>query len=697
MAKPKKADTSTGSFFEEDYLIRTLGHIAHDPEVALTELVANAWDAGASLVNITVPSVRDTALTVQDDGHGMSANQFRGRWMRLGYDRIKHQGTQVEFPQERAGWRRKAYGRNGVGRHGLLCFADRYEVETWREGKGSGFEIGTQSSETPFKIIRETTFLRSGHGTRLSVVVERHLPNEGRIREILSARFLHDPQFVVRVNGQSVSLADQSGLVERTPLNIPGCPAAEAFLVDSSKTAKSTIYQGVSFWVNGRLVGSPSWVVGSEAVIDGRARFAKRYSIVVKTDDDWASEIEPDWTRFKHGPKVDALFTAVQEYAKQIFSKLSSDLVEESSEEALVRNREEFKGLSQLRRIEVAGFARDLVKANPTVHPDTLSAAIQALINLEKSRGGTGLLEKLTKLDDSDIEGLDRLLSEWTVRDALSVLDEIDHRLAVITTIEKLCGDPATDELHTLHPLVTQARWLFGPEFDSSEYASNVSLRTATAKIFGKRVAPTAFSNARQRPDIVSLADATCSVAGTETFDSANSNLMRIQDVLIIELKKGKSAIGREEMNQADGYIQDFLSSGALDGTPIFRAFIVGYEIAPKTAREKEIKEDGILRGKVMATTYGQLTRTAHQRLFRLKERIPARYDDVSGADLSARVMQTTTQAQLSLVGTSSNPKIDAPCDQELGRNKTANTSIIDGQGEFTQSDDTAKNQISNA
>ena len=167
MARPKKADTSTGSFFEEDYLVRTLGRIAHDPEVALTELVANAWDAGASLVDITVPGVRETALVVQDDGHGMSAAQFKGRWMRLGYDRIKHQGVQVEFPPERADWRRKAYGRNGVGRHGLLCFADHYEVETWREGKGAGFEIGTQSSETPFKIMKETTFLRSSHGTRL--------------------------------------------------------------------------------------------------------------------------------------------------------------------------------------------------------------------------------------------------------------------------------------------------------------------------------------------------------------------------------------------------------------------------------------------------------------------------------------------------------------------------------------------------
>jgi hypothetical protein len=266
---------------------------------------------------------------------------------------------------------------------------------------------------------------------------------------------------------------------------------------------------------------------------------------------------------------------------------------------------------------------------------------------LEKSRSGAALLEKLTQLDESDLDGLDRLLSQWTVRDALSVLDEIDHRLAVIVAIEKLCGDSNTDELHTLHPLVTQARWLFGPEFDSHEYASNVSLRTAAEKVFGQKPEASAFNNSRQRPDLVMMADATYSIVGTEVFDSYDKNLTRIQDVLIIELKRGKSAIGRDEMNQADGYVQDFLGSSAMDGTPMFRAFVVGYEIQPKTSREKDIKEEGVLRGRIIATTYGQLTRSAHQRFFKLKEKIPTRYDGVSGVDLMTKVMQTPSQAPL--------------------------------------------------
>ncbi len=170
-------------------------------------------------------------------------------------------------------------------------------------------------------------------------------------------------------------------------------------------------------------------------------------------------------------------------------------------------------------------------------------------------------------------------------------------------------------------------------------------------KVFGRRVSTEAFSNPRQRPDIMALADATCSIVGTDAFDGGEASLTRIQSVLIIELKKGNSTIGREEVNQATGYVQDFLGSGAMDGTPMFRAFVVGHAIDAKTMRDLEIKDESVVRGRVQATTYGQLTRSAHQRLFRLKDKIPARYEDVSGSELSARVMGLASQADLGLSG----------------------------------------------
>lgn len=642
-------DQSFGSLFEDDYLIRNLGPIAHDPEIALTELVANAWDAGASMVDIAIPKALHGELIVEDDGHGMSSAQFKGRWMKLSYDRVKHQGQNVEFPPERAGWIRRTYGQNGVGRHGMLCFADVYEVQTWRDGKGALFVVSTHSQETPFKMDSESPLERAGHGTKLIVRVERHLPDPDRIRDILSARFLHDPQFVVRVNGASIALPEHTGLIEKATLDAVAGKSIEAFVVDTTRGAKSTLYQGVAFWVNGRLVGTPSWGVGNAVILDGRSRFAKRYTIVVQCGPEWIGDIDPDWTRFRQTADVRAMNSAVADYAARIFTKLSEEFIDESSQDALVRNRESFKELSTLARIEVASFAQDLVKRNPGINSETLAIAVEAVINLEKSRRGVALLEKLTKLGEADVEGLDRLLGQWSVRDALSVLDEIDMRLSVIEAIEKLAGDPATDELHTLHPLVTQARWLFGPEFDSHEFTSNVTLRTVAGNIFGQSVEPGAFLNPTQRPDIVVLADATYSVVGTEGYDDFDASLTRIQNVLIIELKKGHSSIGRTEMNQADGYVQDFLQSGAMDGTPVIRAFVVGHQISPKTTREKNILEENVVRGKVMATTYGQLTRSASQRLFKLRDKIPARYEQVSGADLMARVMGTPSQAGLDL------------------------------------------------
>ena len=113
-------------------------------QVALTELVANAWDAGATRVDLILPAEIGGTLTVTDNGHGMTPAQFKKRWMTLRYDRLKHQGPNVEFPSGRHVRPRRAYGRNGIGRHGLLCFSDEYEVQTWCDEVLATFVVGTE-------------------------------------------------------------------------------------------------------------------------------------------------------------------------------------------------------------------------------------------------------------------------------------------------------------------------------------------------------------------------------------------------------------------------------------------------------------------------------------------------------------------------------------------------------------------------
>ena len=87
------------------------------------------------------------------------------------------------------------------------------------------------------------------------------------------------------------------------------------------------------------------------------------------------------------------------------------------------------------------------VTDNPQVSQNSILVAARAVINLGKASKGEELLAKLAQMSLEEIDSLNRLLSKWTVRDALTVLDEIDKRLTVIEAVRKLCDDKNTDEL----------------------------------------------------------------------------------------------------------------------------------------------------------------------------------------------------------------------------------------------------------
>jgi hypothetical protein len=635
------------SLFEDDYLLRELGQVAHVPQVALTELVANAWDAGATRVDLILPAELGGTLTVTDNGHGMTPAQFKKRWMTLRYDRLKHQGANVEFPSGRQARPRRAYGRNGIGRHGLLCFADEYEVQTWCNAALATFVVGTESGPSPFVLRSETLGQHNGSGTQLSVRVMRKLPDAEEILTVLAARFVHDPEFEVRVNGVQRSFNEIEGRVSEEVLDLGAGRSATVIVIDSTQLNHSSVHQGIAFWVQRRLVGSPSWSIGQIASFDGRTRFARRYKVIVDTEGfEPGVDVAEDWTAFRATDAVRDLYRATAEHVGKVAQDLAAEVVEAASEDALVQNRTELASLGQGARLEVAEFTKVVAQAHPTISPDFLATAVKAVIHLEKTKSGAALLQKLSSLPADDIAVLDRLLTEWTVKDALRVLDEIDARISVIETIRRLAGDPHTDELHTLHPLILRSRWLFGPEFESQEYCSNVTLQTVARELFKRSEAQ--FINERHRPDIVVLPEKTTwQMTGIESFDLVDSTLTQMQHVLVIELKKGGFELTRKEVNQADGYVQDIAASGAMSGTPFICAWVVGQKIAAGVERDKQLGNPTY--GRVRAVTFGSLVDTANACLLKLRTVLADRYGGSSTDELLNRVFLRPTQDGLGI------------------------------------------------
>ena len=93
------------SLFEDDYLLRELGQVAHVPQVALTELVANAWDAGATRVDLILPGEIGGTLTVTFADGSQEVASIVGR---VGLVRL-------DVAAQRRDFERSLVGDNGYG------------------------------------------------------------------------------------------------------------------------------------------------------------------------------------------------------------------------------------------------------------------------------------------------------------------------------------------------------------------------------------------------------------------------------------------------------------------------------------------------------------------------------------------------------------------------------------------------------
>ena len=618
-----------GTLFEDNYLIRSLNNcIITQPDVALTELVANAWDAGATEVKIFIPEKCGEVLTIEDNGVGLTKEEFYSRWMKLSYNRLLHQGKKVLFPNGKTS-SRIAYGRNGVGRHGLLCFNDEYQVITRKEGVELSLTVSTKITGQAIAVIDEQTTSSKNQGTILKVVVERNLPTVNHIREIISSRFLHDPQFVIEVNRKRLTLDQLDGLLDTTELTTKDGYRITATFIDAVKKSRKSIYQGIAFWQGGRLVGSPSWILGNTYYVDGRTAIAKRYTVVIQSKD-LEDLVKEDWSGFKDTKETRHLYETVKGYVISMFEKVAKANIEEPKAAIKQELKSKLKNATPLALYEVDEIIESITINTPTANKESISLAVEAIVKLESSKNGQELLAKLSNLSEEDIIGLNSILEKWSVKDALTVLSEIDRRLSVIEAIRKLSKDKSVDELHILHPLVTESRWLFGPEYDTPEYTSNRQLQTVVKELFKKSLNNINSIKINKRPDIVVLADgSSISVTGIEDI-AKDSSMVIVNKVLIIELKRGGFEITSNERNQAQNYIESLLALGFESST--FNAFVVGDSVVKGLQRTASIGDNK--QGHIFVTTFDQLVDTAEKRMFGLRKKLSTMYDDVPGMEL---------------------------------------------------------------
>jgi hypothetical protein len=607
-----------GCLFAPRFLDKFVGKaILSDPKVATMELVANSWDAGATLVDITWPSRADSLqFSIQDDGVGMTEVEFTNRWRTLAYDRIVHQGKYAEWPEEYCLGQRKAFGRNGVGRFAGFCFGDSYIVDTAKGGRRVVYRVSSGNGDSPFTLIKISEEETSDHGTKIYVdsFSNIHMTAEQAIAEI-GMRFLTDPSFNISVNGEIVVLQHipDRHLFKET-ISIDNLGIIEIIAIDTLETDRTTKQHGIAWHVNGRLVGECSWKwPGLTDLIDGRRIEAKRYIFIVQADF-LAHAVNQEWTGFcedniDYQNASEKIFQQVKQFILAITQRRRNDtLIEVAQTHEVLLSR-----MGRFKKERWTNFVSTVQKECPSITETDLTKLSGILANLELAESKYTLISQLHSLEPSQLEDLHKILEDWSIDFAKEVLDELRIRMQLLDELKVKVFDKNADEVHELQPLFRQGLWIFGPEYETIEFTSNEGMTSVIQKLldvdeFGSR----------NRPDFAIIPDGSVGSYYYPSYDESGSEL-GVARLVIVELKKPGVKIGDDAINQCWKYVRELYSKGILQEITKVTCFVLGSNIDPISADVTTKKAGKVI---IQPLSYATVIDRAKSRLLKLYDRV---------------------------------------------------------------------------
>ena len=187
----------------------------------LTEVVANAWDADARNVGISIDK-KEGHITIADDGIGMTVSDMNNKYLFVGYRR---RGVDLELGNltEKG---RKVMGRKGLGKLSLFSIAEIIEVQSAKDGQSHGFRMSVTGIREAAKEGHQTYHpdplnsnkIDISKGTKIvlkKIKRQRLGPGIKALRKRLARRFSiigEDHDFMVTLNGDQITARDRDDL-----------------------------------------------------------------------------------------------------------------------------------------------------------------------------------------------------------------------------------------------------------------------------------------------------------------------------------------------------------------------------------------------------------------------------------------------------------------------------------------------------
>jgi len=221
----KQEPTVMDEPFELDIDLNVLNHLGlnlySNVPAVLAELIANAWDADATRVDITINRSSEdpdqNSIVITDDGCGMDDADLRGKYLKVGFQR--RQGPLGD--QTSAG--RPVMGRKGIGKLSIFSIAKNAKIFTRKEAMDQiGIEMDVGNIQTSIEQgdkyhpirLEAVEKVPGNSGTvielrklkkRVNATLDQH------VRQRVARRFsVVSEQFKVFIDGERITIQDRN-------------------------------------------------------------------------------------------------------------------------------------------------------------------------------------------------------------------------------------------------------------------------------------------------------------------------------------------------------------------------------------------------------------------------------------------------------------------------------------------------------
>ena len=211
--------------FELDLDLNVLNHLGlnlySNVPAVLAELIANAWDADATHVEIEIRrdsiAADETTIVITDDGCGMNDNDLRRKYLKVGYQRRQ------EPSGDQTPGGRPVMGRKGIGKLSIFSIAGNARVFTRKEAAPLiGIEMDVAEIQRAIKGDKKyhpdrvdadgSVPAASGTVIELRKLKKRVTAAlDGFVRQRVARRFsVVSDSFEVKIDGSPISIQDRN-------------------------------------------------------------------------------------------------------------------------------------------------------------------------------------------------------------------------------------------------------------------------------------------------------------------------------------------------------------------------------------------------------------------------------------------------------------------------------------------------------